>query len=272
MIRIQHILYKATFGIILALFSVPVHGQLIMGAKGLGMGQATMANHEYDWAIFANPAMMNHESTTVGFYGLRNYGFSELTDMAAVATLPTKFGVAGIGFHRYGDNLYNEMRVRLAYKNEWQMLHFAVAGNYNHISFGGSYGSGGALGVDVGIAAELTDDLWVGARSTNVNKPEYQEIYEELPRDIIIGFTYSFNEIALFAFDVAKDVRFPVSYRGGLEVKIFEGLLGRVGITTEPLSYSGGFGYSQEMWGINFAVQKHEFLGFSPGLDLMLKF
>ncbi|MFP8489060.1 hypothetical protein ACKGJO_08145 [Gracilimonas sp. Q87] len=272
MIRIQDILYKITFGIILVLFSVPVHGQIIMGAKGLGMGQATMGVHDYQWAIFANPAMMSKRQTTVGFYGLRNYGFTELTDMAAAATVPTKFGVAGFGFHRYGDDLYNEMRVRVAYKNEWQLLHFAITGNYNHISFGGNYGSGGALGVDVGIAAELTEDLWIGARSTNVNKPKYPDINEELPRDIIIGFTYSFNEIALFAFDVAKDVRFPVSYRGGIEVHIFEGLLGRVGVTTEPLSYSGGFGYGQEMWGINFAVQKHELLGFSPGLDITLKF
>ena len=272
MIRIQHILYKITFGIILALFSVPVHGQLIMGAKALGMGQASMAMEQNEWAIFANPAMIDSEDKIIGFYGLRNYGFSELTDMAAVTSVPTGLGVIGIGFHRYGDNLFNEMRVRVAYKNDWQMLHFSVVGNYNHISFGGTYGSGNSIGVDVGIAAELSKNLWVGARSTNINKPEYREIYEELPRDIIIGFSYSFNELALFAFDVAKDVRFPVSYRGGLEVNIFEGLSGRVGVTTEPLSYSGGFGYGQTMWVINFAVQKHELLGFSPGIDLALKF
>lgn len=243
-----------------------------MGARGLGMGQATMGISNYDWAIFANPAMMSSESLNFGFYGLRNYGFSELTDMAAVTSLSTSLGVFGFGFHRYGDNLFNEMRVRFAYKNAWQMLHFSVAGNYNHISFGGTYGSGNAVGVDVGIAAELAKGLWLGARSTNVNKPEYQEIYEELPRDIIIGFSYRFNEIAQFSFDVAKDVRFPVSYRSGIEVNVFEGLLGRVGVTTEPLSYSAGFGYGQEMWGINFAVQKHELLGYSPGLDLTLSF
>jgi hypothetical protein len=272
MIRIQHILYKITFGIILALFSFPVHGQLIMGAKSLGMGQTSVALPQNNWAIFANPATINTDNTSIGFYGLRNYGFSELTDMAAAATIPTKFGVAGFGFHRYGDNLFNEMRVRIAYKHEWRMLHFAVTGNYNHISFGSGYGSGGALGVDVGLAAELTEDLWIGARSSNVNKPEYQDIDEELPRDIIIGFSYSLNELALFAFDVAKDVRFPVSYRGGIEVDIFQGLLGRIGVTTEPLSFSGGFGFSQEMWGVNLAVQKHELLGFSPGVDFMIKF
>lgn len=272
MIRIQHILYKITFGIILALFSLPVHGQLIMGARALGMGQASMASDQYVWAIFANPAMMNYESISIGFYGLRNYGFSELTDMAAVATLPTKFGLVGFGFHRYGDNLFNEMRARLAYKNTWQLLHFSVAGNYNYISFGGTYGSGYAIGIDVGIGAELTEELWIGARSTNINKPEYQSILEELPRDIIIGFAYQFNDLALFAFDVAKDVRFPVSYRGGLEVNIFQGLTGRFGVATEPLSYSGGFGYGLDLWEINFAVQKHELLGFSPGLDLTFKF
>lgn len=274
MIRIQQLLFKISLALIFGLISLPAQAQLIMGAKGLGMGQATTALSGYDWSLFSNPALLNSNDTAVGFYGLRNYGFSEITDMSAMGSMPTKFGVAALGFHRYGFDLFSETRIRLGYKNEWRMLHFGLVANYNHISFGGDYGSGGALGLDLGIAAEITEDLWVGARSTNVNRPEYkyQSMNEYLSRDISIGLSYGLNELAIVAFDMVKDVRFPVSYRGGLEISVIENLKGRVGVTTEPLSYSMGFGYGIDRWDINFAVQKHELLGFSPGIDFMIYF
>jgi hypothetical protein len=274
MIRIQPLLFKISLVLIFGVMSSPAYSQLIMGAKGLGMGQAATALPGYDWSLFSNPALLNGNDTSVGFYGLRNYGFAEITDMSAMASMPTGYGVAALGFHRYGDNLFNETRIRLGYKNEWQMLHFGLVANYNHISFGANYGSGGALGLDVGIAAEITDDLWVGARSTNVNRPEYQyqSMNEYLPREISIGLSYGLNELAILAFDMVKDVRFPASYRGGLEISVIENLKGRIGVTTEPLSYSMGFGYGMDQWDINFAVQKHELLGFSPGIDFMIYF
>jgi hypothetical protein len=152
------------------------------------------------------------------------------------------------------------------------MLHFGLAGNYNHISFGEDYGSGGAIGVDIGVAAEITSNLWIGAKTININRASYKGIREDLPRETAIGFSYALNELALFAFDVVKDVSFPVAYRGGVEIKVIDNLKGRVGITTAPSTYSLGFGYGREQWDINFAVQKHEVLGFSPGLDFMIYF
>lgn len=272
MIRIQHLLYKISLSVVFGFITSPLLAQLTMGAKGLGMGQATTAITGYEWALFANPALLNSDKTVLGFYGLRNYGFAEITDMSATGSVPTKLGVVALGFHRYGDNLFSETRARFGYKNDWKMLHFGVVANYNHISFGGSYGSGGALGLDIGIAAELAENLWLGARSTNVNHPEYENIEEELAREIALGFSYELNELAILVFDIVKDVRFPVSYRGGLEIAVIEDLKGRVGVTTEPLSYSLGFGYGKDRWGVNFAVQKHELLGFSPGIDFMLYF
>ncbi|MEX2603339.1 MAG: hypothetical protein WD361_04010 [Gracilimonas sp.] len=274
MIRIRNLLNKISLVFILGLICTPAFGQLTMGAKGLGMGQATTALPGYDWSLFANPALSDNDKIAIGFYGLRNYGFSELTDMSALVSVPSNFGVASLGFHRYGDELYNETRVRLGYKNEWRKLHFGIAANYNHISFGADYGAGGALGIDLGIAAELTENLWMGAKSTNINRPEYeyQTMDEYLPREIGLGFSYYLNELALLSFDVVKDVKFPVSYRGGLEINVIEDLKGRVGITTEPITYSLGFGYGKNSWDVNFAFQKHELLGFSPGLDFMLYF
>lgn len=274
MIRIRSIRYKISFLLIFMGISFGAYGQFSIGARGVSLGQATTALTENEWSLYSNPAFLNSETTSVGFYGLRNYGFAEITDMAAFGSLPTSFGTGAVGVHRYGDNLYNETNMRLGYKNEWQQLHIGLILNYNHLSFGGPYGSGGAFGIDVGLGVQITNQFWIGAKATNINQPTYSFSSgdEDLARDLSIGFSYALEETALFVMDIVKDVRFPVSYRGGLEVNIINELTGRIGITTESLTYSFGLGYEKDFLAVNLAVQQHHLLGLSPGLDLIFKF
>jgi hypothetical protein len=126
------------------------------------------------------------------------------------------------------------------------------------------------LGIDVGLAAPIISGLWIGAKATNINQPEYGSLNnEKLPRELSIGLSYKLSDRALFTTDIVKDVQFPISYRGGIEVSIIDNLVGRVGTTTEPLTFSGGFGYGMDFWAINIAVQRHEnrVLGYSPAID-----
>lgn len=274
MIRIRTILYKISFSFIFLCTSTMSYAQITMGARGVALGHATTALAENEWALFSNPALLPTKTSTIGFYGLRNYGFAELTDIASYSSIRTKFGITALGFHRYGDNLFNETRARIGYKNEWENLHVGLAITYNHIAFGGPYGSGGAVGFDIGLAAQVIPQLWIGAKSTNINKPVYHFSgnVEDIPRDISIGFSYMLEERALLLMDVVKDVRFPVSYRGGLEVFVIDNLKGRIGVTTEPLTYSFGMGYGKDFWEVNIAIQQHQLLGMSPGLDLLIRF
>ncbi|MTI87594.1 MAG: hypothetical protein FH748_06450 [Balneolaceae bacterium] len=260
------------FVLTLSMYGVELDAQLTIGARAMSMGQAGTAVPEDHWSVFMNPALMDNEQLKVGFYGLRNYGFAELTDMAATASVPVKWGVVAVGIHRYGNELYSENRVRAAYKNSWRQLHIGLVLNYNHISFGGGYGSGNAMGMDAGIAAEITNELMLGAQATNLNQASYTAINEDLPRSMSIGMSYHLEERALFVFDVVKDVKFPISWRGGVDVEIADQLYGRLGVTAEPFTYSFGFGYRKKLWEVNMAVQKHQLLGFSPGLDLLLFF
>ncbi len=270
MIRIRTNLYKITFLFLIALFSTNVSAQLTMGADGLALGQATTALEDNSWGIFSNPALINSDRKSVSFYSQRNYGFAELTDIAASGSTPTKFGTAAFGFHRYGGDLFNETKVRLGYSNSWQNLMFGAVVNYNHISQASPYGSGGAIGIDLGIAAKLSQGLILGARTSNINYPAYDFAAEDesLSRELAVGLSYKLEQNALFLFDVVKDVRFPISYRGGVEMKVIENLVGRIGVTTEPNTFSAGFGYGMDLWEVNIAFQRHQDIGFSPGIDL----
>lgn len=250
-----------------------VKAQAVIGARELAVGQAETALEGTTWAMFANPAMMPENQRNVSFFGVRHFGFAEITDMAMSLTHPTKFGVLGIGAHRYGFDLFNENRLRLGYKNSFVGFHYGAILNYSHVVQGGGYGSAGALGVDVGLAAPIIADLWIGAKATNINQPEYgSRNNEKLPRELSVGLSYRLSEMALFTTDVVKDVQFPISYRGGVEINIIEGLTGRAGIITAPQMFTAGLGYSGSFWSANVAVQRHEdqVLGYSPAIDFKI--
>lgn len=248
-------------------------GQDILGARELAMGQATTALPNSNWAVFSNPAMMSDQESSVSFFGLRYYGLSEVSDVAATIIYPTDFGILTAGAHRYGYDLFNENRLRVGYKNAVSGFHYGIVLNYSHVVQGGGYGSAGALGFDVGMAAPILSGLWIAAKATNVNQPAYgSRNEEELPRNLSVGLSYQLSDIALFSTEVFKDVRFPIAYRGGIEINIIGGLMGRAGITTAPQTFSAGFGYLSSFWSANVGVQRHEnnLLGYSPAIDFKI--
>jgi len=247
--------------------------QVIMGARGVGMGKAVTSLPHYEWSSFANPAMMPEAGSQISFYGIRNYGLVELTDIAATGSIPSKIGVFGLGLHRFGDELFNETRIRGIYKKSYEGVHIGVVLNYSSIAFGGENlnQSLSAVGVDAGLATQIIKDLWMGARATNLNRPEYGP-GEDLPRELAAGFSYLLAEKALFSAEVVKDVRFPVSYRSGVEVQIIDQLFGRIGLTTEPDTYSFGFGYRFSGLAFGFAAEQHSVLGLSPAVDVNIIF
>lgn len=251
------------------------YAQATLGARELSMGRATTALPESDWSLFANPAMISATAPGISFFGVRYYGLDEITDLGVVAVSPTRLGAMAFGAHRFGDDLYNESRLRLGYKNEYQGVHFGLVANYNHLAMGGGYGSAGAIGVDVGVAARILDGLWLAAKAVNVNQPSYGEysgIREELARDLSIGMSYQISDLLVFSTEAVKDIRFPLSYRAGFDAKILGGFRGRAGVTTEPVTFAGGFGLSSKSWAVNVGVQQHEnpLLGMSPAMDFRL--
>jgi len=248
------------------------HCQTTIGARSLGTGQTGAALPGNQWAVFSNVALLVTDERWVSFYGFRYVGISEITDLAASVTVPTKLGSFGAGFHRYGFDLFNRTNIRLGYKKRFSRFHTGLAVSYSAVQQGGGYGSAGALGIDLGIAAQIIETLWMGVRATNVNQPVYGNSDEYLPRDLAIGLAYLPSGRMLLSIDAVKDVRFPISLRAGAELELIKGFEARAGITTQPETYSGGFGFTSDRWEINIGVQQHIPLGLSPAVDLGISF
>lgn len=249
-----------------------IKAQTNLGATSVAMGQTGVAVPNTNWSLFTNVALMPTDENRVSFYGFRYVGIAEITDIAATLTTQTNLGTIGAGVHRYGFNLFNENRFLIAYKNNLDRFHYGATVSYTHIFQGGDYGAAGAVGFDVGLAAEITEDLWFGARATNLNQPSYGDTDEELARELATGLSYMLTPEALITAEIVKDVMFPLSFRSGVQFEIIQSLFIRAGITTKPETYSFGFGYKSSKWDVNIALQQHNPLGLSPALDLAVKF
>ncbi len=240
--------------------------QAVMGARAIGLSQAVTALPDYEWNVFFNPAMMSQEGRHASFFAMRYYDISELTDYGLAATYATDYGTAGVGLHTYGFDLYRESRYRLAYMNEFYNIRVGLAANMTHLSIH-DFGSDVGFALDIGVAYNIFDNLILGAKFSNINRGTIGEVEEELPRDMAIGISYTLSDRALFVSDVYKDIDFDFSYRGGVEIHIIEILRARAGITTNPQTLSFGFGYVSSLIRADIAVQRHDVLGWSPGLD-----
>lgn len=255
----------------LALHPMQSQAQLLLGARGTSMGQAMTALHNDTWNVFANPALLPEDGRSVSFYGIRYFGFAELTDMAIAAHYAHDWGTFGLGVHSYGDDLYRENRFRLAYRRGYEGMYAGVVINYTHFSIE-NHGSAGALVIDAGIAFNVVENLWFGARATNLTRSSIGQNPQELPRELAIGVAYTMSDRGTLSSDIVKDARFPLSYRGGIEVRVFDQLYARGGVTTEPLTYSAGLGFKQNRWGVNIVAQQHYVMGWNPGFDFNINF
>lgn len=253
-------------------FGFPAHAQQSLGARIAALGHSGSALEPGAWSVFANPALLPVEGREVSFYSIRSYGIAELTDMAAAGSIAfsERAGSAGFGLHSFGYELYRESRFRIAYQNSYAGLKFGLAPNLTHISIP-EYGSAAAFTLDAGLAYALIEDvLRFGARATNLNRGQLGQAREELPRALAAGLSYRLADRALLTGELFKDVRFPMAYRGGLEVRLYQQLFMRGGLTTEPVTYALGMGYRMSWLSINFTAQQHYALGWSPGLDVGL--
>jgi len=246
--------------------------QLILGARGTSMGQAVSALPSETWNVFANPALLPETGRSVSFYGIRYYNFAELTDVALAGHYTHSIGTFAIGMHTYGDDLYRESRFRLAFSRGFQGFRAGIVVNYAHIAIDGVYGSAGTVVFDAGLAYELVSGLWFGSRATNLSRSRIGRAKEELPRELALGISYQLNDRGMLSTDLVKDSRFPLSYRGGLEVRVIDQFYLRGGITTEPLTYSAGMGYKQTSWKVNIVAQQHYVMGWNPGFDFHIHF
>lgn len=256
----------------------PAHAQsgydLYGSARASGLGYASTALTT-SAGPHANPsASATRDDRAITFYAREAFGLSLLRYGAVHGLWPTNWGTISAGASTVGGGAYRETHYTLGYARRLTFgttrhIRVGIKGRYYHTQIE-RYGGAGALGLHLGLLVPLLPSVKFGAHVTNVNAPSLVD-GEPLPQTLSVGLQYRVNRRVLVVMDVFKDLSFPATVRGGLEVRPIPMLALRAGITSPPTRFTGGLGLRLGWVRAHLAAEQHAELGWSPAVSFELR-
>ena len=258
------------------IFGQAIQAPPAVGAKMAGLGQAYTAVRGDFWSLFKNPAgIAGIQSAQLGIYAEQRYFLEELTYGSAGLVIPfLEEQAIGLQVGSFGFEAYRENHASFTYAIEiFDIVSIGAKANYANVNIT-DYGSSSTFFLDIGLNAAINQELSIGFYAFNANRAslQTQSFEEELPMIIATGISYLPTEKVMFVIDIQKELESEVSFRGGIDYGIADFLFARLGVSTEPLIWSGGFGLIFDNFFLDAALTHHERLGYSPHLSLSYAF
>jgi len=238
------------------------------------MGGAFVGIADNPWALVYNPAGLGRIRSTEAsvFYSPQLFGLKELSLASFVFCHSTSLGNFGVSGSRFGFELYREVTGTISYSNSYRdFFSFGLNFTYNSLTIK-NYGAAVALGVDIGLLADITEELRWGFFAANVNAPTIGRAKEKLPQLYTSGLGYSPIQGLRIGLDVVKDVRYSTSVRGGLEYNLLDALSLRAGVGSNPATFSFGIGVDRSFVGFDYALTSHQELGLTHQFSVSVRF
>jgi len=232
----------------------------------VGMGNIATLSTEV-WSALTNPAGLGlSPAFSVGIQHEQRYLMPELGISVLAASLPILGG--GLGFHlsNTGFSNYGENRAGIAMgRRIGKAVSIGGSIDFHLIRFPAGYPNSWAVSGNVGIYAQPAEALCLGLYISNLSFSKFSnEAADPLPVVMNWGIGYKvFNNLLLCA-EVEKDLRMPLRVKAGAEyypVKVFAL---RAGLLSAPFETHFGMGFIYRRYRIDFAVQEHPILGWSP--------
>jgi hypothetical protein len=234
------------------------------GVRPQGMGGAFTAVADDPSAIHWNPAGLAalEEIELIALYKHLFGGPEGLHNATLDVALPTRWGHFGASLQEVGFELESERVLTLS--GALQLTEDLAVGlnAVGYQLYQKRFGTGLAVGFDVGLLATVYRRWRLGFFAHNLNNPTLGADYRyDLPRLVNVGLAYIPFEGVISSLDLSKEVGKGTRLQAGQEFAIFDDLLVlRAGIQTEPARYSAGLGTRIERLRFDYAVQNHEVL------------
>lgn len=233
-----------------------------MGARAAGISFTSSVLKD-EWSLFNNVGgLAGIEKTNTSFAVEVRPTMPGANRVAAVFSFPLKFGVAGVGFFRFGDNLYSEQIISTGYSNRFGIASLGVKVNYIQYR-SEAFGSKSAVTVNFGGVADITSQLSVGAYITNINQPKLSDSDERLPTKLVAGFGFKPVEKLLLVTEIEKDLEYDPTWKGGVEYVIHKKIVLRTGFNLHPNAAFFGMGFQTWKLKIDYALQFSNALNFA---------
>ncbi|MCF8400968.1 MAG: hypothetical protein K9G45_06330 [Bacteroidales bacterium] len=242
--------------------------------RSAGLAGATVALQDA-WSVHHNQAGMTAtEKLCFGAAYENRFLVEELGFKSFAVIIPAKPGTFGISLSQFGYSIFRESKVGIAYaKKLWSNISLGIQLDYLNISLGGEYGSKDVYTFEIGMQAEISEKIRIGAHVFNPVRARLSDFQDERIELIYqTGLVYSFSDELIASVEAEKYIDHPLNLKTGLEYNFKEKFYLRGGIATKPASWAMGFGMKLQNFSINLASLCHQVLGFSPTVSVQYAF
>lgn len=260
---------KTYFTLAVFLLVANAHAQVFtQGAKSAAMGNVG-AIFKDEQSLLGNQAGLGAmENFAVLVAAQRRFMLSELDAVAAGVALPTRSGTFGLLVQNFGYSEFRQQKIGLAYgRRLFENFYAGASFDYFQTRIP-EYGSKGAVSVQIGLQAQLSKQLLLGAHVANPGKVEIAE-GDRLPTIFNLGLAWTPSPKTSLAIEVEKDIDFPLRAKGGIEYQAAKPLYLRLGVASNPTTAHFGLGILiKESIKVDVASSYHQVLGFSPSVGV----
>lgn len=237
-----------------------------MGARSQGLGNASAALAD-EWSVWNNPGGLGYLKKLAGGMALhRSPALPGADRLGALAVSPFSFGVMALSIFRFGDELYSESLASVGYGHRLGLASLGIRADfiqYRAEGFETSVGWGATFG---GIA-ELSETVALGALVSNLNQPKLPN-GEPLPVKLTAGVRYKPTSKFLLCGEIAKDLDFDPTIKGGMEYQFHRKFIARTGFNLNPTAAFFGLGFATWKLQVDLAWQYNRELSHSLQLSL----
>ena len=246
----------------LAIFAISSFCQspkISLGARSTGIGGASSTLSD-TWSIFNNPGASGAiDMSSVSVTYQNRYNLEAFQTVAATGILNTKWANLGIGFYRFGDELYSQHKISLSISHQLQMVSLGL--NISRLQYYiEDLGNQSAFIIEFGGLVTLTEQILIAATVSNVSNAETSN-KNPIPVAMTAGISFRPNSSFMLNADLEKDLHFDENLKLGLEYFIADWIAIRTGVSTSPLRGSFGFGIFPGKFLIDYAFLSREGLG-----------
>lgn len=245
------------------------------GAKALSMGGVSLLPADF-WSVFNNQAGLSTQNNWAAGFAYDSYlGLDKNLSLKSGAVIvPTNSGVFGLTLNYYGYAAYNEQKIGLAYgKLLSEIFSVGLQIDYVSVSIGNEYGQAGAFTFEVGILAQISDELHIASHIYNPFMVKLGKVNpESTPAIFKLACAYKIDQdILLLAEYEQSDIAAGI-IKLGLEYHLIEDFFIRGGLSSNPNLFSFGLGLKLNGFNIDFGTSYHQILGFSPKAAVYYRF
>ncbi|MFC2062271.1 helix-hairpin-helix domain-containing protein, partial [Elusimicrobiota bacterium] len=245
------------------------------GARGASMAGAFTAAADDVEAIWWNPAGLRFcrnievNSIYTTLFGLDDLRYANFS--FAVPTLTA--GTWGLGYSSFGPAEYRETDLRLSFAAcLTRGMYLGTNLKSNTIKIGNEGGTANALGMDMGVVANVNEKLKMGMSALNVNSPTLGDTSENLARRFLFGLQSKLLREVQVNFDLHKPLKQEMEVRTGIEFFLNDYVTLRAGVQTIPSRFTMGFGVNKSIFSVEYAFMTHTVLFSQHMFGLKMRF